>query len=294
MQNVDDGELAGAAGRRGLAAGRRAAGPSGPGAAPALARRARAGRVRRRHRRRGSRSCGCCTWQALRLPAALGRARRAGRGAEALRRQRPGDRVRGRSPGWPWARAMALVFAAAALHSRVLDRVLTPLVVASQTVPVIALAPLLVLWFGYGALPRVIVCALIAFFPMAVTTLQGLPRHRPSAAAAAALGGRAPLGRLLAGPGAGGGSVSGRRPAHRRHPQPGGRGGGRVDRHRPRPRLPRAQRQRAPRHRPGVRRRASRSPSSASPPTARSCLLERKLCWWNLPDDGTSTKEGFA
>jgi ABC-type nitrate/sulfonate/bicarbonate transport system permease component len=68
---------------------------------------------------------------------------------------------------------LAVGFAAAAVHSRVLDRLLTPLVVVSQTVPVIALAPLLVLWFGYGALPRVIVCALIAFFPMAVTALQG-------------------------------------------------------------------------------------------------------------------------
>ena len=74
---------------------------------------------------------------------------------------------------------MALVFAAAALHSRLLDRVLTPLVVVSQTVPVIALAPLLVLWFGYGALPRVIVCALIAFFPMAVTALQGFRATDP-------------------------------------------------------------------------------------------------------------------
>ncbi len=68
----------------------------------------------------------------------------------------------------------AFGFAAAALHSRLLDRVLTPLVVVSQTVPVIALAPLLVLWLGYGALPRVVVCALIAFFPLAVTSLQGL------------------------------------------------------------------------------------------------------------------------
>ena len=68
---------------------------------------------------------------------------------------------------------IALAFAAAAVHSRLLDRVLTPLVVVSQTIPVIALAPLLVLWFGYGAVPRVIVCALIAFFPMAVTALQG-------------------------------------------------------------------------------------------------------------------------
>jgi NitT/TauT family transport system permease protein len=74
---------------------------------------------------------------------------------------------------------LALGFAAAALHSRPLDRVLTPLVVASQTVPVIALAPLLVLWFGYGALPRVIVCALIAFFPMAVTALQGFRATDP-------------------------------------------------------------------------------------------------------------------
>ncbi len=75
--------------------------------------------------------------------------------------------------------ALALAFAVAALHSRLLDRVLTPVVVATQTVPVIALAPLLVLWLGYGAPPRVIVCALIAFFPMAVTTLEGLRATDP-------------------------------------------------------------------------------------------------------------------
>ena len=74
---------------------------------------------------------------------------------------------------------VALGFAVAALHSRLLDRILTPLVVASQTVPVIALAPLLVLWLGYGALPRVVVCALIAFFPMAVTSLEGLRATDP-------------------------------------------------------------------------------------------------------------------
>ena len=77
------------------------------------------------------------------------------------------------------AAAAALIFAAAALHSRFLDRVLTPFVVVSQTIPVIALAPLLVLWIGYGALPRVIVCALIAFFPMAVMTLQGFRSTDP-------------------------------------------------------------------------------------------------------------------
>ena len=74
---------------------------------------------------------------------------------------------------------LALAFSAAALHSRLMDRVLTPIVIASQTVPVIALAPLLVLWFGYGVLPRVVVCALIAFFPLAVTSLQGLRATDP-------------------------------------------------------------------------------------------------------------------
>ncbi len=69
--------------------------------------------------------------------------------------------------------AVALAFAAAAIHSRRLDELLTPLVVASQTVPVIALAPLLVLWMGYGSPPKVAVCALIAFFPM-VTAREGL------------------------------------------------------------------------------------------------------------------------
>ena len=75
--------------------------------------------------------------------------------------------------GFLLAAGAALVFAVGALHSRLLDRVLTPLVVVSQTVPVITLAPLLVLWFGYGTLPRVVVCALVAFFPVAITALEG-------------------------------------------------------------------------------------------------------------------------
>lgn len=77
------------------------------------------------------------------------------------------------------AAASALLFAAAAVHSRTLDRLLTPVVVLSQTIPVIALAPLLVLWFGYGSSPRVVICALVAFFPMAVTTLEGLRATDP-------------------------------------------------------------------------------------------------------------------
>ena len=96
-----------------------------------------------------------------------------------------------------------------------LDRVLTPLVVASQTVPVIALAPLLVLWLGYGALPRVVVCALIAFFPLAVTSLQGLRATDPQLLLLLRSVWRSRVGRLLARARARRRAVLRRRPAHR-------------------------------------------------------------------------------
>jgi ABC-type nitrate/sulfonate/bicarbonate transport system permease component len=49
-----------------------------------------------------------------------------------------------------------------------------PLVVASQAVPVIVIAPILVIWFGFGITPKLIVIALICFFPIVVNTLDGL------------------------------------------------------------------------------------------------------------------------
>ncbi|MFN0090505.1 MAG: ABC transporter permease [Acidimicrobiales bacterium] len=53
-------------------------------------------------------------------------------------------------------------------------RTLYPLLVASQTIPIIVLAPLLVLWFGFGYTPKVVVVVLIVFFPVAVSTAAGL------------------------------------------------------------------------------------------------------------------------
>ncbi|MEA2526547.1 MAG: putative hydroxymethylpyrimidine transport system permease protein [Thermomicrobiales bacterium] len=58
--------------------------------------------------------------------------------------------------------------------SRIVSRALYPIVIASQAVPIVALAPLLLIWFGHGLLPKVIVTALIAFFPIAVNTVDGL------------------------------------------------------------------------------------------------------------------------
>lgn len=56
---------------------------------------------------------------------------------------------------------------------------LYPLLVFSQTVPIIAIAPLLVIWFGYGILPKIIVVALVCFFPIVVNTADGLRATDP-------------------------------------------------------------------------------------------------------------------
>ena len=59
-------------------------------------------------------------------------------------------------------------------RSPTFERVLYPIVIATQTVPVPALAPLLLVWFGPGLLSKVLVTALVGFFPIAVNTVEGL------------------------------------------------------------------------------------------------------------------------
>jgi NitT/TauT family transport system permease protein len=59
-------------------------------------------------------------------------------------------------------------------HSPVAERLLAPFVVASQSVPTVAIAPLLVIWFGTGLLSKILVCALIVFFPILVNTVVGV------------------------------------------------------------------------------------------------------------------------
>jgi NitT/TauT family transport system permease protein/putative hydroxymethylpyrimidine transport system permease protein len=67
------------------------------------------------------------------------------------------------------------VATAVALHlSPLLRRVSYPLVIASQTIPVIVIAPILVVWFGFGIGPKIAIIALICFFPITVNTLDGL------------------------------------------------------------------------------------------------------------------------
>ena len=58
--------------------------------------------------------------------------------------------------------------------SRPLERVLSPYLVASQAIPIVAIAPLLVIWLGDGILSKVVICALIVFFPVLVNTIVGV------------------------------------------------------------------------------------------------------------------------
>lgn len=58
--------------------------------------------------------------------------------------------------------------------SRIVERAVYPLIIASQTIPMVALAPLMLIWFGYGLMPKVLVTALVSFFPLAVNTVDGL------------------------------------------------------------------------------------------------------------------------
>lgn len=68
----------------------------------------------------------------------------------------------------------ALLIGYALAKSRLLENLLSPYIVASQAIPVVAIAPLLVIWFGPGLASKVLICALIVFFPVLVNTLVGL------------------------------------------------------------------------------------------------------------------------
>jgi len=80
--------------------------------------------------------------------------------------------------------ALALAAGAALavlLHvSEVARRTVYPLVVSSQALPVVVIAPILVIWFGFGMTPKLIVIALICFFPIVVNTLDGLRAVDPA------------------------------------------------------------------------------------------------------------------
>jgi NitT/TauT family transport system permease protein len=70
--------------------------------------------------------------------------------------------------------ALAVVVGYLLARSALAERLLSPYIVAAQATPILALAPLLVLWLGTGLTPKVVICALIVFFPVVVATMVGI------------------------------------------------------------------------------------------------------------------------
>jgi ABC-type nitrate/sulfonate/bicarbonate transport system permease component len=81
--------------------------------------------------------------------------------------------------GMALAAIAGLAFSVALHFSRALRAAVYPLLIASQTIPVPMLAPLLVVWLGFGIFPKLVMIAIISFFSIVVTTLAGLAAVDP-------------------------------------------------------------------------------------------------------------------
>lgn len=83
--------------------------------------------------------------------------------------------------GFALGAVVAVTGATVMAHSRLLERSLLPLAVLVKVTPVVAVAPLFVVWFGFGSVPKVLIAALITFFPVLVNALVGFRSVNPGA-----------------------------------------------------------------------------------------------------------------
>ena len=81
--------------------------------------------------------------------------------------------------GFALSVAIGIPLATVIVFSRFAERVLYPPMIASQAIPKIAIAPLFVVWMGFGVLPKVWIAFLIAFFPVVIDTVIGLRSVQP-------------------------------------------------------------------------------------------------------------------
>ncbi len=78
---------------------------------------------------------------------------------------------------------LALALAVALAHSRPLERGIMPVAIALKVTPIVAVAPLFTIWFGFGTAPKVLIAAVIAFFPILINGIIGFRAVNPSALA---------------------------------------------------------------------------------------------------------------
>lgn len=76
---------------------------------------------------------------------------------------------------------LALVIATLLAHSRALERGVLPVAIALKVTPVVAVAPLFTIWFGFGLMPKVLIAALITFFPVLINGITGFRAVNPGA-----------------------------------------------------------------------------------------------------------------
>lgn len=76
--------------------------------------------------------------------------------------------------GYTIALVVGVTTALLIAYSPIAERTIYPIIVASQAIPIIALAPILLIWFGFGMTPKVIVVVLLCYFPIAVNMADGL------------------------------------------------------------------------------------------------------------------------
>ncbi|MDL4771687.1 MULTISPECIES: ABC transporter permease [Thermomonosporaceae] len=81
--------------------------------------------------------------------------------------------------GFALAIVIALPIAVAMVYSEIVRRAVYPLLIIAQVVPKVAVAPLFIIWFGFGQLPKVLMVALICFFPIVIDSLVGFRAARP-------------------------------------------------------------------------------------------------------------------
>jgi NitT/TauT family transport system permease protein len=82
--------------------------------------------------------------------------------------------------GFVFGALFGLILGTVFAHSRLMERGLLPYVVASQTVPILAIAPMVVIWMGSGSLAVSVIAAYLTFFPVTINTLRGLQSPRPN------------------------------------------------------------------------------------------------------------------
>ena len=75
--------------------------------------------------------------------------------------------------GFGFAVLWGLLLAFGIAYSNQIERIFYPFIIGSQTIPIIVIAPILLIWFGYGLLSKIIVVALISFFPIVVNLVDG-------------------------------------------------------------------------------------------------------------------------